>query len=278
RYDIGAGKPSGNIGVIMAGNIPLVGFHDLLCVLAAGHRAVVKLSGRDAHLLPMLVKLLRQIDHRLAPRVTFADDLDGVDAVVATGSNNSARYFELRYGRLPHIFRRSRTSVAALSGSESDEQLRLLAHDALSYFGLGCRSVGKIFIPESYNALRLRDAFAQHACLRAHEPYDGCCRHAQALLQMHGREFFDFGGCIATFSNELHSPVGTLFLQRYRSDKELQSWLLHHNDELQCVVAGAPVAGVEPRCVAFGQAQHPRLTDYADGVDTMQFLLSLPCG
>ncbi|MDR1416535.1 MAG: acyl-CoA reductase [Prevotellaceae bacterium] len=276
RYDIPEGKSPRSVGIIMAGNIPLVGFHDLLCVLAAGHRAVVKLSAKDAHLLPMLVKLLRRIDHRFAPQVTFASDLGGVDAVVATGSNNSARYFELYYGRLPHIFRKSRTSVAALTGDESDEQLLLLAHDVLDYFGLGCRSVGKIFIPEGYDALRLREAFGQLAHLREHKPYDDCCRYAKALLQMHGRDFFDFGSCIATFSDELNSPIGTLFLQRYPSAEELQSQLLLHESALQCVAAKAPLAGLEPRCVPFGQTQRPHLTDYSDGVDTLQFLLSLP--
>ncbi|MDR1023190.1 MAG: aldehyde dehydrogenase [Prevotellaceae bacterium] len=276
RYGIPDGKPSGSVGIIMAGNIPLVGFHDLLCALASGRCAVVKLSAKDAYLLPMLVKFLRQIDHRFAPRVTFADDLRGVDAVVATGSSNSSRYFELYYGRLPHIFRKSRTSVAVISGSESDERLRLLAHDALGYFGLGCRSVGKVFIPEGYDVRHLGEAFAPLACLREHKPYDDCCRYAKALLQMHRRDFFDLGGCIATFSDELSSPVGTLFLQRYQSAEELQGRLLLLEGELQCVAADAPVAGLEPRCVPFGQAQRPRLTDYSDGVDTLQFLLSLP--
>jgi hypothetical protein len=275
RYDIPENKSPGSIGAIMAGNIPLAGFHDLLCALASGHRAVVKLSAKDAFLLPMLVKFLRQIDYRFAPRVTFADELHSVDAVVATGSTSSARYFEFRYGKLPHIFRRSRTSVAVISGDETAEELHLLAHDALDYFGLGCRSAGKIFIPQGYDALRLRDAFAQLAYLREHQPYSDCCRYAQALLRMRRRDFFDFGSCIATFSDELNSPAGVLFLQRYQSGEELQNLLLPHKNALQCIVAAAPVAGLERCCIPFGQAQHPRLADYADGVDTLQFLLEL---
>ncbi|MDR3367484.1 MAG: acyl-CoA reductase [Prevotellaceae bacterium] len=275
RYDIPAQASPGSVGVVMAGNIPLVGFHDLLCALASGRRAVVKLSSKDAFLLPMLAKFLRQIDHRFAQRIAFADELCGVDAVVATGSNSAARYFEFRYGALPHIFRKSRTGVAIVSGAESDEELRLLAHDALSYFGLGCRSVGKIFIPENYDTLRLQTAFSSFAHLREHPPYGDCCRYAQALLRMHRRDFFDFGGCLATFSDELVSPVGVVFLQRYRSPEELQSCLLLCEDELQCIAAATPPEELKPRSIPFGKAQRPGLLDYADGVDTLQFLLAL---
>ncbi|MDR0567523.1 MAG: aldehyde dehydrogenase [Prevotellaceae bacterium] len=275
RYDTPAQALPGSVGIIMAGNIPLVGFHDLLCALASGRRAAVKLSSKDAFLLPALVKLLQQIDHRFAQRVAFVDELCGVDAVIATGSNSAAPHFELRYGALPHIFRRSRTGVAVISGAESDEELRLLARDALGYFGLGCRSVGKVFIPEGYDALRLQPAFSSLAHLREHPPYAGCCRYAQALLQMHRRDFLDLGGCLASFSDALVSPVGVLFLQRYRSAEELQGLLLPHEDQLQCIATATPTAGLEPRCVPFGKAQRPRLTDYADGVDTLRFLLDL---
>jgi hypothetical protein len=275
RYDVPAQASSKSVGIIMAGNIPLVGFHDLLCALAAGCRAAVKLSSKDAFLLPALAKFLQQIDHRFAQRVAFVDELCGVDAVIATGSNSAARYFEFRHGALPHIFRRSRTGVAVISGAESDEELRLLAHDALDYFGLGCRSVGKVFIPEGCNALRLHAAFLSLAHLREHPPYGDCCRYAQALLRMHRRDFFDLGGCLATFSDALVSPVGVTFLQRYRSAEELQSFLLPHEDELQCIATATPIPGLEPRCVPFGKTQRPRLTDYADGVDTLRFLLAL---
>ncbi|MDR0710884.1 MAG: acyl-CoA reductase [Prevotellaceae bacterium] len=275
RYDIPEQPSLESVGVIMAGNIPLVGFHDLLCTLASGRRAVVKLSGKDTFLLSALAKFLRQIDHRFAQRIAFAGDLGGVCAVIATGGNSAARYFELHYGALPHIFRKSRTGVAVISGAESDEELRLLAHDALDYFGMGCRSVGKIFIPDGYDTLRLQAAFSSLAHLREHERYASCCRYAQALLKMHRRHFFDFGGCLATFSDELVSPVGVVFLQHYRSGEELQRYLLSREDELQCIVTATPTAGLEPRCIPFGKAQRPCLSDYADGVDTLNFLLSL---
>jgi hypothetical protein len=275
RYDIPEQASGKSVGIIMAGNIPLVGFHDLLCALAAGHRAAVKLSSKDPFLLPMLAKLLRQIDHRFAQRVAFVDELCGVDAVLATGSNSAARHFELRYGALPHVFRQSRTAVAVVSGEEGDGELRLLARDALDYFGLGCRSVGKIFIPHDYDAMRLHDAFSPLAHLRECPPYGDCCRYAQALFRMHRRDFLDLGGCLATFSDELVSPVGVVFLQRYRSAAELQRYLLSRKGELQCIVTATPTAGLEPRCVPFGRAHRPRLLDYADGVDTMQLLLEL---
>jgi len=275
RYAISEGGLQKNIGIIMAGNIPLVGFHDLLCVLMAGHRAVVKMSSKDSALLPLLVKYLVQIDRRFAGRVELVEQLKNVEAVMATGSDNSARYFELEFGQLPHIFRKNRTSVAVLSGSESEDELQGLAHDALDYFGLGCRSVGKIFVPKGFDATRLQHTFSTFASIRRHAPYSDCVRYATALHQMRRDTFWDFGSCIAAYSAALHSPVGEVFLQEYASPEALRDTLIFHKSSLQCIATSMPLAGLESRCVSLGKAQRPRLWDYADGVDTMNFLLAL---
>jgi hypothetical protein len=274
RYAISENKQQKSIGVIMAGNIPLVGFHDLLCVLMAGHRAAVKMSSKDGALLPMLVKYLVQIDRRFAERVELVEQLENVDAVIATGSDNSARYFEFQHGQLPHIFRKNRTSVAVLSGSESEEDLQGLAHDALDYFGLGCRSVGKIFVPKGFDTSLLQNVFSTLAKIRKHTPYNDCVRYATALHQMRRDTFFDFGSCLAAYSAELHSPVGEIFLQEYSSTEELRDTLLLYRDNLQCIATSMLLSGLEGSCVPFGKAQCPQLWDYADGIDTMNFLLS----
>jgi hypothetical protein len=261
-----------SVGIIMAGNLPLVSFHDLLCALASGRCAVVKLSSKDKFLLPMLAKYICQIDYRFEGRIRFANTLCDVDVVIATGSNNSARYFHSEYGHLPHLFRQSRTSIGVVSGSELDDELQLLAHDALDYFGMGCRSVGKIFVPQGFDISRLQQIFATHADLRNHIAYNNCCRYAQAMHAMRSRDFIDFGSCIASFCNDLHSPIGELFLQTYTSLDELHSYLTQHQSELQCVSTATPIASFEHLCVPLGHSQIPRLTDYADGVDVMEFL------
>ncbi|MDR3297406.1 MAG: acyl-CoA reductase, partial [Prevotellaceae bacterium] len=272
KYSIPQEFSTKNVGIIMAGNLPLVSFHDLLCALASGRCATVKLSGKDRFLLPMLAKYLCQIDYRFEGRIRFADTLCDVDVVIATGSNNSSRYFQSEYGHLPHLFRQSRTSIGVVSGNESDDELQLLAHDALDYFGMGSRSVGKIFVPQGYDISRLQQFFVAHAELRRHAAYNDCCRYAQAMHAMRGRDFIDFGSCIASFCSELYSPVGELFLQAYANSDELRSYLAQHQSELQCVSTAAPIAGFEQLCVHFGRSQLPHLTDYADGVDVMAFL------
>lgn len=275
RYAIPPAKPAKNVGIIMAGNIPLVGFHDLLCVLASGNRAVVKLSGKDSVLLPTLVRLLAQIDYHFSSRVEFVEDVAGADAVIATGSDNAARYFESQHGAKPHIFRKNRTSVAMLYGGEAEEELRLLAHDALDYFGMGCRSVGKIFVPQGFDVSLLQNAFADFAPLREHGHYGDCLRYLQALHRMRAEEFYDLGGCLATHRADLHSPVGEVFLQEYSSAAALEVALMQQEKSIQCVAAQKPLAGMSRLCVPLGQTQRPRLWDYADGVDTMKFLLEL---
>jgi len=275
QYTIPENNSPKNVGIIMAGNIPLVGFHDLLCVLMAGHRAVVKMSSKDSVLLPVLVKYLVQIDRRFAGRVELVEKLENVNAVIATGGDNAARYFEFEFGQLPHVFRKNRTSVAVLSGSESEAELQELAHDVLDYFGLGCRSVGKIFVPKNFDISLLQNAFADFAKLRRHNQYNDCVRYATALHQMRGEQFFDFGSCIAAYSAELYSPVGEIFLQEYTTAESLHDTLIFYKDNLQCVSTNMPLAGLENACISLGKAQHPQLWDYADGVDTMKFLLAL---
>lgn len=276
RYVISENTSPQNVGIIMAGNIPLVGFHDLLCVLVSGNRAVVKLSSKDDVLLFMVVKLLCQIDHRFVQRIEFVGKLEGnVDAVIATGSDNSARYFEFQFGNLPHVFRKNRTSVAVLSGSEGEEDLQMLGRDVFDYFGLGCRSVSKIFLPKGFDISLLQKAFSSFEKVREHAAYNDCVRYATAMHQMRKTNFYDLDACVATYNDELHSPVGELFLQEYSAIEEVGELLTFYKDNLQCIATNTPLAGLESSCVPLGKTQRPRLWDYADGVDTMKFLLAL---
>ncbi|MGL4908132.1 MAG: acyl-CoA reductase [Bacteroidales bacterium] len=265
-----------DIGLIMAGNIPLVGFHDFLCTILAGHRAVVKLSSKDAYLLPMLAKLLCQIDYKLHSRIAFVDELTNVDAVIATGSNNAARYFEHQYGALPHIFRHNRTSVAVLRGDETSEQLHLLANDVCDYFGLGCRNVSKLYIPKGYDIYQLQMVFAARSELLQHPFYHDCYRYAKALHAIRKTaSSYDFEVCVISYQQSLHSPIAELFVEEYHSEQDLQDLLLSQSHTLQCIATHTHIQGVEQYCVPLGRCQTPKLSDYADGVDTLQFLFAL---
>jgi hypothetical protein len=260
------------IGIIMAGNIPLVGFHDLLCVLMAGHRAVVKMSFKDSALLPVLAKYLVQIDHHFEERVVFVEkDLGKVDAVIATGSDNASRYFESAYGALPHIFRKNRGSVAVLTGQETPEQLQLLSNDVFSYFGLGCRNVSKIFVPENYDFTALRKAFSSRVNLLEHKNYADCYRYARAMWQMRKADFIDCSSCVLAPSEQLGAGIAEVLYQTYSNEDAVVQLLNAYQDSLQCIVADNLPAGLQDAGVQFGQTQHPALTDYADGRDVMIF-------
>ncbi|MGL4363785.1 MAG: acyl-CoA reductase [Bacteroidales bacterium] len=265
-----------DVGLIMAGNIPLVGFHDFLCTLLAGHRAVIKCSKKDAFLLPMLAKFLCQIDYKLHERIVFVDELPKVHAIIATGSNNTIRYLEHEYPQTPHIFRHNRTSVAVLDGTESAEDLTAMTHDVLDYFGLGCRNVSKIFVPQKYDVLQLKEAFLAHTHVTQHPFYADCYRYAKALhITKNTNPLFDFENCILSYQTPIQSPIAQVFVEEYRDENQIQKTLLTHRHALQCVASKIPVNSLKEYCVPFGKTQKPKLTDYADGVDTLKFLLAL---
>ncbi len=273
RYPVSEGPTGVTVGLVMAGNIPLVGFQDVLCTFIAGHRAQIKLSEKDPYLLPALLKQLRAFDARTAAFFETVDRLSGFDAVIATGSNNSARYFEAYFGKYPHIIRRNRNSVAVLTGRESRDELVRLGKDIFSYFGLGCRNVSKVYLPRGYALDPLLEALHEYRELILHEKYKHNFDYNFALLTLN-KTPFRFNGClIMTESAAFDSRIAVLHYEYYDSIQQVGQALRAQKDRLQVVVSQQPVPGVE--VVPFGESQHPGLHDYPDHVDTMAFLCGL---
>ncbi len=259
------------VGLIMAGNIPFVGFHDLLCVLLCGHRARVKVSSEDAGLTPALIALLAHFSEDLAQNVQLVDGpLGAVDAVIATGSNNTARYFAHYFGQVPHIIRKGRTSVAVLDGTETQAELEGLADDVFRYFGLGCRSVGKVFLPQRFELDRLFNAFFPWKDIIQHHKYANNHDYNRAVWLLDRAPITENGFLVMKEDAALNSPVAALFYERYTDREALERRLAAEADNLQCIVGHGHVP--------FGTAQCPGPGEYADNVDTLAFLLSLGQG
>jgi hypothetical protein len=255
-----------NVGIVMAGNIPLVGFHDMLCVFISGHKATIKLSLKDEILAKHLVNKLSEWDASVSEVISFAEQLKGCDAYIATGSNNTGRYFEYYFGKYPHIIRYNRTSVAILDGTESAGELDLLADDICLYFGLGCRNVTKLFVPEDYDFIPLLGALKKYEYFIDHHKYKHNYDYHLALLMMSSKFYMTDGGTILTENTSPFTPVSQVNYEYY-VDKAVLTGQLKGSAEIQALVGH----GLTP----FGQAQQPGLSDYADGVDTMSFLQDL---
>lgn len=258
-------KPQ-TIGIVMAGNIPLVGFHDFLSVFISGHKAVIKASSKDQVLIKHLVEKMGEWDEEIKELVQFADMLRGCDVYIATGSNNSSRYFEYYFGKYPHIIRRNRTSVAILTGEETNDELEKLANDVYLYFGLGCRNVTKIYVPANYDFVPLLAAFKKYNYLADHHKYKNNYDYNLALHLLNKKYYMANGSIMLIEDSSFFSPLSQLNYEFYRDKKELIAPLQSLQD-LQCIIG----KGLIP----FGQAQCPAITDYADGVDTLKFLANL---
>lgn len=254
------------VGIVMAGNIPLVGFHDLLSVFISGHNAVIKASSKDEVLIKHLVKKMYEWEVTVQNHISFADRLNGLDAYIATGSNNSSRYFEYYFGKYPHIIRQNRTSVAILDGTESSAELELLADDVLQYFGLGCRNVTQVYVPNDYDFKPLLLALKKYPDFIDYHKYKHNFDYHLALLIMGGKYYMNNDLVILTENVSPFSPVSQLHYSFYQNRTELLNQL-SQDQSIQCIVG----SGLVP----FGAAQQPSLTDYADGVDTMAFLTGL---
>lgn len=260
------------VGLIMAGNIPLVGFHDLLCTLLAGHTAVVKLSSQDEVLPKFLFAELVDINPEFKEKIEVVDKLNRIDAVIATGSDNSSRYFHKYFKDYPNIIRKNRTSAAVLDGSESAEELTGLADDIFSYFGMGCRNVSKIYIPTDYKVQDLLPNFEGEGEIVNHPKYFNNYEYNKAIYLVNKVEHFDNGFALFTESEELVSPLAVVYYERYASLEELEGKLALIDDKLQCVVGKI---SLNRPLVPFGKAQQPELDDYADNIDTMKFLTGI---
>lgn len=265
------GEPK-TVGIVMAGNVPLVGFHDFLSVLLSGHRVLAKLSAQDRHLMPFLSDLLIEAEPALAERIRFVDGKMGAfDAVIATGSNNTGRYFEHYFGQGPHIIRKNRNSAAILNGGETTEDLKALGGDIFHYFGLGCRSVSKLYVPKDYDFDPFFQAIHGFAALAGHHKFANNHDYNRAVLLMNARPFLDNGFLILREDPSFSSPISVLHYSYYDSMESLRGDLKSANNEIQCVVSNFTESGDVP----FGMSQFPALDDYADGVDTLEFLLGL---
>lgn len=257
---------SKTVGIVMAGNIPLVGFHDMLCVFLSGHQAVIKTSTKDEVLLKHLVQKMYEWNITVQNQISFADNLKGCDAYIATGSNNSGRYFEYYFGKYPHIIRRNRTSVAILTGKETNEELDLLANDIQFYFGLGCRNVTKILVPVGYDFKPLLAACSKFGHFMDMYKYKDNFDYHLTLLLMNLKYYMSNESLILTENKSVFSPVSQVHYEFYTDIKEIEQYL-PVAEEVQCIVGHG--------YTDFGKAQIPSLFDYADGIDTMEFLSNI---
>lgn len=270
-YSFGATAPK-NIGLILAGNIPLVGFHDVLCVLLCGHNATVKLSSTDPLLIPFIYEQLQGFSPAFKDRLHFTEDrLENFDAVIATGSNNAARYFEHYFAQVPHIIRKNRNGIAVLSGEESKEELIGLAQDIVQYYGLGCRSIAKVYVPKGYDLNNIFGALYPHADLMDSAKYANNYDYNKAVYLMSEFNLLDNGFMLLREHDSFGSPVASLHYSYYKDQTELEKELREKAEEIQCISTHLPIE----QAVPLGKSQQPGLWDYADGVDPISFLLGL---
>lgn len=271
RYDIPKTEPK-KVAIIMAGNIPLVGFHDFLSVLVTGHKVLVKQSSKDKQLLPYLAKYLEYTEPRFKGKITFTEEkLEGFDAVIATGSDNTTRYFEYYFKNKPHIIRHNRNSVAVLTGNETREQLEDLSHDIFRYYGLGCRNVSKLFVPEGYDFDAFFNAIYSWHYLVDKQKYANNYDYNKAVYLMSEFTFLENGFFMLKEDASYSSPIATAFYEVYNDKPALETKLNKDASKIQCIVA----SGFTETEIPFGESQQPKLWDYADNVDVVSFLLKI---
>lgn len=271
RYDFSAVNAK-TVGLILAGNIPLVGFHDFLSVLISGHKVLVKTSSNDQKLLPFLAQYLISIDPELASVITFTDGkLENFDAVIATGSNNTARYFEYYFKDKPNIIRKNRNSVAVLDGHETKEDLINLGEDIFRYFGLGCRNVSKLFLPIGYDFKLFFEAMFTYGAIIHYEKYANNYDYNKAVFLMSRFELLDNEFMTLKEDASYASPISSVFYEYYDSVDNLKIRLKNDSDQLQCIVSNGSI----PNAIPFGKTQKPELWDYADNIDTLDFLIKI---
>jgi hypothetical protein len=262
------------IGLVLAGNLPLVGFHDVLAVLATGHIALIKLSSQDNKLIPCLLDKLKEYEPAFSEQLIFTERLDGFDAVIATGSNNSSRYFEYYFSKVPHIIRKNRNSVAVLTGQETTDELYLLGHDIFDYFGLGCRNVSKIYVPEGYNFNTFFESIEVYKNVFNHHKYANNYDYNKSIYLINNEKHYDNGFLLVKKDMRLTSPLAVLHYEEYSNMDQVENTLEAAAEQIQCVVTKQNL-NLSPQQVEFGGSQRPRLWDYADGINTLDFLRSL---
>jgi hypothetical protein len=254
------------IGLVMAGNIPMVGFHDFLCIFLSGHLIHIKLSSKDEVLMKHIIEKMIEWDESLKEVIIISDILKGCDAYIATGSNNSANYFEYYFAKYPHIIRKNRTSVAILTGKETTEELEALADDVYQYYGLGCRNVTKLYVPTDYDFINLLNAFRKYDHLKDHNKYRNNIDYNLAIYILNNQYYMSNDSLLMVENESIFSPISVLHYEFYDKLETIIESLSHRND-LQAIIGHD--------FIPFGEAQKPMLTDFADGVNTIEFLNSL---
>lgn len=272
NYLIKNKKREKKIAIIMAGNIPLVGFHDFFCVIISGNFAVIKLSSKDSHLFKFILSFLVKENPDFDTKFDVVESkLEIFDAVIATGNNISANQFELYFKKYPKIIRRNRHSIAILNGNETKKEIELLANDIFYYYGLGCRNVSKIFIPNNYNLDILFKSFVLWDEVINKNSYANNYNYYRAIYLLNKEVFFDNGFVLLKESEKIGSPVGTIYFEYYKSDNQIKEMIKKNNEKIQCIVSNNNY----PKTIKFGETQMPNLNDFADDIDTFNFLLKL---
>ncbi len=277
-YEMDGPTTTKSIGVINAGNIPMVGFHDMLSVLISGHRYIGKNASDDNLLLPFVTSLLTEIEPGFTDRISFVEKLTKFDAVIATGNNNSARYFENYFGKVPHIIRKNRSGVGVVSGNETPDDFRNLGVDIFQYYGMGCRNISKIYVPDNYDFKNFFEGVYHYNDVMQHSKYMNNFDYNNAMLLMKQIPFLTNEFLIIHEDERITSPIAVVHYEKYAGKKELNDKLDAGEEMIQCVVAIEKPelkSQLKNRIVKFGEAQSPALNDYADGVDTIRFLLSV---
>jgi hypothetical protein len=261
------------VGIIMAGNIPMVGLHDLICVLASGNHALIKLSSADDQLIPSVLETLYLFNPEFRERINFAEGpIKNFDAIIATGSNNSSRYFDYYFGKYPHIIRKNRNGVAVITGGETEENLRKLSDDIFMYFGLGCRNVSKLYLPDGFKIEDILPGFENYSFLSDLHKYRNNYDYQKSILLINRVPHLDNGFLLIKPDTALMSPISVVHTESYSSTESLNQQLFSLRDQIQCIIS---VSQEVDHAILPGQSQFPELWDYADGVDTMEFLMNL---
>ncbi|WP_420399508.1 acyl-CoA reductase [Flagellimonas sp.] len=272
QYAFEKGKNAKVVGIVMAGNIPLVGFHDFICVLLSGNKVQAKLSSNDTALLPYLAEQLVGFEGSLKDSIQFVDGkFNHFDAVIATGSNNTSRYFEYYFGKKPNIIRKNRNAVAVLTGKETKEELIALGEDIFRYYGLGCRNVSKIYVPKDYSFELLFNSLFEYKDIIHQHKYANNYDYNKAVYLMSEFKILDNGFLVLKEDEGFASPIASLFYEHYDSLDAIKSFLEDRKEDIQCVVSKGFLASE----IGFGETQKPGLKDYADGIDTLDFLQQL---
>ncbi|MDQ0640575.1 hypothetical protein QF042_004140 [Pedobacter sp. W3I1] len=260
------------VGLILAGNIPLVGLHDVLSVLATGNIALIKLSSADDKLIKAVITELIKIEPAFENKIEYVERLKDFDAVIATGSNNSSRYFDYYFSKVPNIIRKNRNSVAVLNGSESFEDIQNLGNDIFDYFGLGCRNVSKLYFPKGYDIANFYEGIESFQPIINHFKYNNNYDYNKSIYLVNAAKHFDNGFLLLKEDESLTSPLAVLFYEEYENLQEVEDKLKDKSENIQCVITKSPL---NLNTFSFGQSQHPKLWDYADNVNTVEFLNNL---